>query len=185
MSTGNRIFVERTRGVGVLDGELALELGVTGPNLRASGVDHDLRRDAPFFAYDEVPVNVAVATAGDCLARAQVRIVELRESVRLAGAFLDGLPEGPINGGRPVKLVGQFKSPGGQVYAAIESPRGELGTYVIGGGAEGGACPYRLKFRPPSLHNLAALPYILPGHTLSDAIAILGSLDPIMGEVDR
>ncbi len=157
---------------------------MTGPNLRASGVDHDLRRDAPFHAYDEVPVQVAVESGGDCLARARVRLRELRESVRLSAAFLDGLPEGPICGARPTKLPGQVKITGGQVYAAIESPRGELGTYVIGGG-EGNTAPYRLKFRAPSLNAMSALPYLLPGHTLSDAIAILGSLDPIMGEVDR
>jgi NADH-quinone oxidoreductase subunit D len=184
LATGNRIFVERTRGVGVLAADLALELGVTGPNLRASGVDHDLRRDAPFHAYDEVPVAVAVDRDGDCLARARVRLRELRESLRLAGAFLDGLPEGPICGARPTKLPGQVKIATGQLYAAIESPRGELGTYVIAGG-EGNASPYRLKLRTPSLHALSALPHLLPGHTLSDAIAILGSLDPIMGEVDR
>ncbi len=184
MSLDNRIFVERTRDVGVLDAELALELGVTGPNLRASGVDHDLRRDAPFHAYDEVPVHVAVEGAGDCLARSRVRMRELRESLRLAGAFLDGLPAGPICGARPVKLPGQVKIASGQVYAAIESPRGELGTYVIAGG-DGPTTPYRLKFRAPSLHALSALPYLLPGHTVSDAVAILGSLDPIMGEVDR
>lgn len=184
MSIDNRILIERTRGIGVLDADLALELGVTGPNLRASGVNHDLRRDAPFHAYDEVPVEVAVEQEGDCLARARVRMRELRESVRLVGVLLDGLPEGPICGARPVKLPGQVKIAAGQVYAAIESPRGELGTYLIAGG-EGGTTPYRLKFRPPSLHALSALPYILPGHTLSDAITILGSLDPIMGEVDR
>jgi len=184
MSSDSSIFVERTRGVGVLDAALALELGVTGPNLRASGVDHDLRRDAPFHAYDEVAVNVVTASAGDCQARAAVRLGEIRESLRLVAAFLDGLPEGPLGGARQIKLPGQVKVTSGQVYAAIESPRGELGTYVIAGG-EGGAAPYRLKFRPPSLHALAALPYILPGATFSDAIAILGSLDPIMGESDR
>lgn len=184
MSLENRVFVQRTRGVGVLDGALALELGVTGPNLRASGVDHDLRRDAPFHAYDEVEVKVATETGGDCLSRAKVRHRELAESVRLVRLFLDGLPEGPINGGRPAKTPGQFKAASGQVYAGIETPRGELGTYVIGGG-EGNTSPYRLKFRAPSLHALSALPYILPGATVSDCVAILGSLDPIMGEVDR
>lgn len=184
MSLENRVFVQRTRGVGVLDGALALELGVTGPNLRASGVDHDLRRDAPFHAYDEVEVKVATETGGDCLSRAKVRHRELAESVRLVRLFLDGLPEGPINGGRPAKTPGQFKAASGQVYAGIETPRGELGTYVIGGG-EGNTSPYRLKFRSPSLHALSALPYILPGATVSDCVAILGSLDPIMGEVDR
>ena len=184
LTTAHPIFVARTRGVGVLDAGLALELGITGPNLRASGVDHDLRRDAPFQAYDEVPVNVAVGAAGDCQERALVRLREIRESLRLSLAFLDGLPEGPIGGARPVKLPGQVKINGGQIYTAIETSRGELGTFVIGGG-EGNAAPYRLKFRPPSLHALAALPYILPGATFSDAIVILGSLDPIMGESDR
>lgn len=184
MTTSNRVLIDRTRGVGVLDGELALELGVTGPNLRASGVDHDLRRDAPFHAYDEIKVNVAVEQAGDCEARAKVRVAELKESLRLVDAMIDGVPEGPICGYKPIKLAGQVKITGGQVYVGIETPRGELGTFVIGGG-EGGASPYRLKFRPPSLHALSALPYILPGATVSDAIAILGSLDPIMGEVDR
>ena len=184
MALDNRIFQQRTRGVGVLDGELALELGVTGPILRASGVDHDLRRDAPFHAYDEVEVKVATAAEGDCLARTQVRVAEMFESIRLVRLFLDGLPEGAINGGKPIKLAVQYKVKKGQVYVGIETPRGELGTYVIAGG-EGGARPYRLKFRAPSLHALSTLPYILPGETLSDCVAILGSLDPIMGEVDR
>ncbi|MFO0555640.1 MAG: NADH-quinone oxidoreductase subunit D [Polyangiaceae bacterium] len=185
MSTTNRILLQRTKGVGVLPADVALELGVTGPNLRACGVDHDLRRDAPFHAYDEVKVNVMTETGGDCYARALVRVRELYESVRLVREFLGGLPEGPICGYRPIKLPGQVKIATGQVYAALESPRGELGTYVIGGGGEGGASPYRLKFRSPSLHALSALPYILPGNQLSDSVAILGSLDPIMGEVDR
>lgn len=182
MSLHNRIFEVRTRGVGVLDGELALDLGITGPILRASGVDQDLRRDAPFHAYDEIKVNVATATGGDCFARAFVRVAELRESLRLVRELVDAVPEGPINGGRPVKLPGQAKIPAGQTYVGIETPRGELGTYLI---ADGTASPYRLKIRPPSLHALSALPYLLPGMTVSDAVAILGSLDPIMGEVDR
>ena len=182
MSLAHRIFVDRTQGVGVLDGALALELGVTGPALRASGINHDLRRDAPFHAYDEVKVNVVTAQGGDCLARAQVRFGELRESIRLVREMADNIPAGPINGGKPVKLPVQTKIPVGQGYAALETPRGELGTWVI---ADGTQRPYRLKIRPPSLHNLSPLPYLLVGHTVSDAVAILGSLDPIMGEVDR
>ncbi len=178
----NRIFQQRMQKVGVLDGELALELGVTGPNLRASGVDHDLRRDAPYAAYDEVKVNVVTAQTGDCFARAIVRVKEIEESLRLAECFLDGLPEGPINGGKPTKMAVQTKVPVGQTYVGIETPRGELGTWLV---ADGTHTPYRLKIRPASLHSLSALPYVLPGHTVSDAIAILGSLDPIMGEVDR
>jgi len=182
MTLENRIFLDRTIGVGRLDAELALELGITGPILRACGVDHDLRRDAPFHAYDEVKVNVVTAQGGDCLARAQVRLGEMRESVRLVRQMVDGVPEGSINSGKPVKLTVQTKIPPGQVYVAIETPRGELGTYLVSDGTQ---FPYRLKIRPPSLHALSALPYIVPGGTVSDAVAILGSLDPIMGEVDR
>jgi NADH-quinone oxidoreductase subunit D len=182
MTIESRIFADRTRGVGVLDGELALELGITGPILRASGVDHDLRRDAPFHAYDEVAVNVVTSSGGDCFARAEVRLGELRESIRIVLAMIDGIPEGPINAGRAIKQPAQCKIPAGQSYTAIETSRGELGTYVI---ADGSPNAYRLKIRPPSLHALSALPSILPGATVSDAVAILGSLDPIMGEVDR
>jgi NADH-quinone oxidoreductase subunit D len=182
MTLENRIFLDRTIGVGKLDAELALELGITGPILRACGVDHDLRRDAPFHAYDEVKVNVVTALGGDCLARAQVRLGELRESVRLVREMVDAVPEGSINSGKPIKLTVQTKIPPGQVYVAIETPRGELGTYLISDGTQ---FPYRLKIRPPSLHALSALPYIIPGGTVSDAVAILGSVDPIMGEVDR
>ncbi len=184
LSLGHRIFRERLDGVGILPAALALELGITGPILRASGVDHDLRRDAPYHAYDELEVKVAVEHGGDCLARAKVRFAELRESLRLATLALEGMPEGPICGARPIRQPAQFKATGGQVYAAIESPRGELGTFVVGGG-DSPACPYRLKIRSPSLHALSAIPYIVPGANVSDAVAILGSLDPIMGEVDR
>jgi NADH-quinone oxidoreductase subunit D len=182
MTLQNRIFLDRTTGVGTLDADLALELGITGPILRACGVDHDLRRDAPFHAYDEVKVNVVTAKGGDCLARARVRLGEMRESVRIVREMVDAVPEGSINAGRPVKLPVQTKIPPGQVYVAIETPRGELGTYLVSDGTQ---FPYRLKIRPPSLHALSALPYIVPGATVSDAVAILGSLDPIMGEVDR
>ena len=182
MTLNNKIFLVRTKGVGVLDADLALELGVTGPILRACGVDHDLRRDAPFHAYDEVPVNVVTGTGGDCFARAQVRLGEIRESIRLIRTMVDNVPSGAINSGKPIKVPVQTKIPPGQTYVAIETPRGELGTYVI---SDGSQFPYRLKIRPPSLHALSALPYILPGATVSDAVAILGSLDPIMGEVDR
>ena len=178
----NKIFQVRTQGVGVLDADLALELGISGPNLRASGIDHDLRRDAPFHAYDEVKVNVSLAEGGDCFARAKVRLDEIKESCRLVTEMVDGVPEGPINGGKATKLPVQTKVPAGQTYVGIETARGELGTWLI---ADGTQHPYRLKIRPPSLHAVSAIPYILPGGTVSDAVATLGSLDPIMGEVDR
>lgn len=181
----NDIFELRSRGIGHLSADLALELGITGPNLRASGVDFDMRRDAPFHAYDEVQVRVAVAQGCDSRARYEVRVAELRESVRLLRVLLDQLPEGPICGSKPVKMANAVRVPDGRWYSAIEGPRGEIGTYLIGGGAEKGAMPYRLKIRPPSLHAMTAMPYLLPGHTVSDVVVVLGSLDPIMGEVDR
>jgi NADH-quinone oxidoreductase subunit D len=182
LSVENRIFIARTRGVGVLPAELALALGISGPILRASGVDHDLRRDAPYHVYGDLPIHVPTRPQGDCLARAEVRLDELVESLRLARVLASTLPAGPLCGARPVKQPAQVKVPAGQGYAAVESPRGELGVFVI---ATGGPSPHRLKIRAPSLHALAALPHLLPGHSFSDAVAILGSLDPIMGEVDR
>lgn len=185
LMSGNRIFVERTRGVGVLSADLAMELGITGPMLRAAGVSHDLRRHAPYHAYDEVKVRVQTEKAGDCLARSLVRIREMGESSRIVRELIDNVPEGPICGHKPIKIAAQERAQSGQAYACLESPRGELGTYVIGGGANKGASPYRLKIRSPSLHAVSCLPYVLPGHTVSDAVTILGSTDPIMGEVDR
>jgi NADH-quinone oxidoreductase subunit D len=183
--TANEIYIKRTRGIGVIDGALALELGITGPALRAAGIDHDLRRDAPYHCYDEIEVKVATAQAGDCEARGQVRLTEMRESIRIVRALIDGIPEGPLGARKPIKTPLAEKALEGHAYAAVESPRGELGVYVIGGGENKGASPYRLKIRSPSLHVLSCLPYILPGHSVSDAVAVLGSIDPIMGEVDR
>ncbi|MCO4747543.1 MAG: NADH-quinone oxidoreductase subunit D [Proteobacteria bacterium] len=181
----NDIFLVRTKDIGVLPPDLALELGQTGPVLRGSGIDHDLRRDAPYHAYDLVNVKVAVDDGCDCLARYRVRVAEMRESLRLVRELLTMIPGGPIIGSKPIKSLVQFKAAKGQVYVGIETPRGELGTYLIGGGDQRGAAPYRLKIRPPSLHAVAAVEYLLPGHMLSDVVTVLGSLDPIMGEVDR
>ncbi len=178
----NKIFLARTRGVGVLDAGLAMELGISGPNLRASGVDWDLRRDQPYGIYDKLDLKVATASAGDCLARYEVRLAELRESVRLVLLLLDGVPEGPICALKPVKLPGAVKPKAGMAYSAIESARGEIGTWVVSDGTDK---PYRCKIRPPSLHAVAALPYLAPGNNVSDIIVTLGSLDPILGEVDR
>jgi NADH-quinone oxidoreductase subunit D len=183
----NPIFRARVEGVGVIDPLLAMELGVTGPLLRGSGVDFDLRRDAPYAAYDEVEVRVAVETGGDCLARFRVRMAELRESIRLADLLLQGVPEGPITALKAVKQPGAVKVTAGEVaYASIESPRGELGTYVMAHDDRRlGTNPYRCKIRPPSLHALSLLPYLCPGRNISDIVVIIGSLDPILGEVDR
>ena len=180
----NPIFQDRSDGVGILPRHLALGLGLGGPIGRASGVDLDLRRDAPYHCYDEIEVKVPTRTTGDCTARFMVRYEETRESLRIALAMLEGVPEGPICSRKAVNSAASVKIKDGEVYVGVESPRGELGTYLIAGG-QGGQGPYRLKIRPPSLHAISVIPYLLPGNNISDAIAILGSLDPIMGEVDR
>jgi len=185
--TDNPIFLARVKGVGFIDPTLMLELGVSGPLLRASGVDFDLRRDAPYMAYDKIDLNVPVETGGDCLARFRVRVAELRESIRVARLLLEGVPEGPICALKSITSPSAVKvTDGSTAYACIESPRGELGTYVTANTERKlGPHPYRCKIRPPSLHCLALLPYLAPGQNISDIIVILGSLDPIMGEVDR
>jgi NADH-quinone oxidoreductase subunit D len=182
----NQVFRARTERVGTVDPRLAMELGIGGPIGRGSGIDFDLRRDAPYAAYGEIAVRVPVETGGDSYARYLVRVAEMRESIRLATTLLDGVPDGPICSIKPVTLPGAVKATEGAVYVAIESPRGELGTWVVANpDRRESAHPYRCKIRPPSLHNLSLLPYLCPGNTVSDIVVILGSLDPIMGEVDR
>lgn len=185
--TDNPVFRARTVGVGVIDPLLAMECGASGPILRASGVDHDLRRDAPYMAYGDVGVRVPVETAGDCFARFRVRMAEMQESIRIATTLLDGVPEGPICALKPVKLPGAVKAASGRsVYVGIESPRGELGTYVVAHtDKKQASSPYRCKIRPPSLHAISLVPYLAPGLTMSDIVVVVGSLDPILGEVDR
>ena len=181
----NRIFKARSVGVGVIDPRLAIEHGVSGPVARASGVDHDLRRDAPYCAYDRVEINVPVRTEGDCWARYLVRCAELRESIRIVRCLIDDVPEGPI-ASKVIKLPASVRVTAKEmqyVYSAIESPRGELGTFVAG--APRKSEPYRCKIRPPSYHLVSLLPYLCPGQLLSDIVVVLGSLDPILGEVDR
>lgn len=178
----NDIFRKRTVGVGRVDAKLAKALGVSGPILRASGVDWDLRRDMPYAGYADLKLNVPVRSAGDCFARYEVRMAELRESVRLVLELVDNVPEGPIAALKPVKLPTAYKGKAGIGYAAIEGPRGELGTHVI---ADGTDKPYRCKIRSPSYHAVSLIPYLAPGANVSDIVVTLGSLDPIMGEVDR
>ncbi len=182
----NAVFRARTVGIGVVNPALAMELGVSGPVLRASGVDFDLRRDDPYMAYTDIDVNVPTATGGDCFARYVVRLAEMKESIRLATTLMEGIPEGPICSLKPVKLPGAVKAGQGSAYTSIESPRGELGTTIVANTERREqAHPYRCKIRPPSMHVLQLLPYLCPGNNISDIIVTLGSLDPILGEVDR
>jgi NADH-quinone oxidoreductase subunit D len=182
MLEDNSFFLVRTQGVGVISRELALEVGVCGPLARGSGVNYDVRRAEPYSSYEDFDVRVPVETAGDCYARYRVRMAEFRESIRLVRLALDGLPEGPISSRPGVKSVGQVRIPKGEGYTRIEGARGEVGCYLV---ADGGAKPYRLKWRGASFSNLSVLPHIIPGHKVADVVAIMGSVDPVFGEVDR
>ena len=206
--TRNRIFVERTKGIGVLPRELAINLGCTGPVARASGVIRDLRKDEPYLAYGELrdTFQVVCASGGDCYARYLVRMEEMLESLRIIKAAIENLPSGPVNidveskevlppkpdTWRTIEGLIQhfelimtnrgFKTPREEVYGAIESPNGELGFYIV---ADGTDRPYRCRTRPPSFVHFAVFPYLAVGHQLSDMVAILGSLNIIAAELDR
>jgi NADH-quinone oxidoreductase subunit D len=201
--TRNRIFVDRTRDVGVIPRDRAIAYALSGPNLRGSGVEHDLRRKHPYLDYEKYDFDVVVGTAGDCYDRYLVRVEEMRQSVRILRQVIEKLPAGPINvvdwkNMPPPKsrvmtkmeeLIHHFivvteglDAPPGEVYFAAENPKGELGFYI---NSKGGGVPHRLKIRAPSFVNLSILPELLPGSSLSDVVAILGSLDFVMGECDR
>ncbi|HEY8744465.1 MAG TPA: NADH dehydrogenase (quinone) subunit D [Chloroflexota bacterium] len=201
--TENEIWKERTTGVGVINRELAIALGITGPTLRATGFDWDLRKQQPYCGFEQYNFVVPTATAGDCYARYQVRMLEMRESVKIIQQALSKLPEGPFRtADRRVALpprtelntsmealIHHFKLvtegvrvPAGEVYQAVESPRGELGFYVV---SDGTNHPYRCHVREPSFVNLQALPPMMEGRLIADAVACIGSLDPVIGGTDR
>jgi NADH:ubiquinone oxidoreductase subunit D len=178
----NAFFLARAQGVGFISADLAQDMGIAGPLLRGSGISFDLRRDAPYSSYDDFQFNVPVEPEGDCFARYRVRIAEFRESLKIVRQALDRLPEGPISSRPGLKSVAQTRIPKGEAYARVEGPRGEVGCYLI---ADGGPKPYRMKWRGASFSNLAVLPHVIPGHKVADVVAIMGSVDPVFGEVDR
>jgi NADH-quinone oxidoreductase subunit D len=201
--TRNRIWIDRTRDVGVISREKAITYGLTGPNLRGSGVDYDVRKANPYLVYDRLSFEVPVGSVGDCYDRYLVRMEEMRQSVGLVQQCLDQMPDGPVNvaDGKIVlpaknkvltsmeELIHQFmlvtqgmNVPPGEVYFGAENPKGELGFYI---NSRGGGTPYRLKIRSPSFVNLSILPALLPGCMVSDVVSILGSFDFVMGECDR
>jgi NADH-quinone oxidoreductase subunit D len=201
--SSNPIWLERTKGIGILPPEQLVALGVTGPPLRAAGVDLDLRKAQPYSGYEHFDFQVPLGAVGDSYDRYAVRVREMRESVRIMEQALDGMPEGPhIADDRKVvlpprhelatsmealihhfKLVTEgFRVPAGETYAAVESPRGELGCYLV---SDGGPKPYRCHVRDPSFVNLQALRPMAKGAYLADLITIIGSLDGVMGGVDR
>ncbi len=182
MLDDNAFFLVRTQGVGVITPELAQEIGLSGPLIRGSGIAYDVRRAEPYSSYEDFDFKVPVETAADCYARYRVRMQEFRESIKIVRQVLDGLPPGPISSRPGVKSVGQVRVPKGEGYARVEGARGEVGCYLV---ADGGAKPYRLKWRGASFSNLSVLPHIIPGHKVADVVAIMGSVDPVFGEVDR
>jgi NADH-quinone oxidoreductase subunit D len=175
-------FLMRTRGVGVLPKEMAIDWGVTGPNARASGLDFDLRRDEPYFAYSDMKFTVPVRTAGDCYARFEVRLEEMRQSIQIIRQALERLPQGPLILDGWEKGYQFFIAPKGEHYTRVEGPRGEIGVYLIG---DGTTFPYRVKLRSPCFQNLSVLPELMRNTLIADLVAINGSFDIVMGCVDR
>ncbi|MGH2674993.1 MAG: NADH dehydrogenase (quinone) subunit D [Actinomycetota bacterium] len=217
--TGNPIWRERNRGVGILHADRAEALGVTGPMLRSAGIPRDVRKDEPYSGYERYEFEVPTRTEADCFARYEIRLMEMRESVKICEQVLDSLPGGPVMIEDPklrwparltvgpdgigndesyvrhimedsmealinhFKLVTQgIRVPAGEVYTAVESPRGELGYYVV---SDGGIRPYRVRVRDPSFCNLPALPEMTRGRLVADVVAAVASTDPVMGGVDR
>lgn len=202
----NRIFIDRTKGIGTMTKEQAIDLSVTGPLARASGVVRDLRKDEPYLAYKDFDFKVICATAGDCYSRYLVRMLEMEESLKIVHQAIENLPAGPVNVDVEDKIVipdkpatyrsiegliqhfelfmwnRRWETPKEEIYGAIESPNGELGFYIV---ADGSGKAYRARTRPPSFIHFAVFPYLIVGHQVSDIVAVLGSLNIIAAELDR
>ncbi len=175
---GNEIILARTKHIGILPPEVAAAYGVSGPNLRASGVRYDIRKTDDYLPYDKFDFHVPVGENGDCWDRWYVRLAEIRESAKIIKQAIDGIPSGPLQ----AKVPKVIKVPAGQAYVAAENPKGEMGYYLVSDGGQG---PYRLKIRSASFSNISFLPWILEGALVPDIIAIMGSLDFVLGDVDR
>lgn len=201
--TGNKIWQKRIQGVGVISAEDAIDLGVTGPSLRGSGVNWDLRRDQPYSGYENYDFEVAVGEGCDTWARYHARLKEMRESCKIIRQALDKLKPGPILADAPkiclppkkdvvnsieglihhFKIITEgFKPEPGEVYVGVENPKGEVGFYLV---SDGSPCPYRMKIRPASFINLQALPKMCEGSLIADVVAVIGTLDIVLGEIDR
>ena len=201
--TNNPLYIDRTKGIGAIDSEAALRIGLTGPNLRATGIPLDLRNSMPYSGYERFDFKVPTATNGDTYDRYIVRMEEMRQSLRIVEQALKEMPDGPFRSNNrkfvppPRSELGHsmeavihhfklwtdgFSAPAGAVFQPVESPRGILGCYLVG---DGGPNPYRVHWRTPSFANLQALPILAKGHLVADLVAIISSLDPILGDVDR
>lgn len=201
--TKNPLFMDRTKRIGILPAEVALQYGITGPMLRASGIAYDLRKTAPYSGYEQYDFQVPTLTEGDTYARYLVRIQEMREALKIVEQALNKMPLGPVRsnnrkyvppprselGTSMEALIHHFKlwtegfnPPSGSIYSAVESPRGELGVYLE---SDGGPKPYRVHWRTPSFTNLQVLPYISKGHLVADLVMLIGTVDIVLGDVDR
>jgi NADH-quinone oxidoreductase subunit D len=199
----NRIFIQRCEGVGVISKKDAIAMGLTGPNLRASGVPHDLRIDEPYLVYPELDFDIPIFEDGDALSRFYIRLIEMKESAKIIRQAIQKMPQGPVNAALPKRVLPQkekiygkmeelihdfmlvnfgINPPIGEIYHAIENSKGELGFYIS---SMGQGSPWRLKIHSPSFINIQALPMLLKGHLVSDVVAIIGSIDPVMGEADK
>ena len=203
LMNGQPLWRDRLQGVGILTEAECLALGTTGPLLRASGSSWDLRRDMPYLAYDEVDFDIPVGSYGDCFDRFAIKLAEIEESIKIVKQCIEKMPSGDFRvqdkkvTPPPRARIDEsmealihhfkiftegFKVPAGEAYAAVESPRGELGVYIV---SDGSSTPYRMRVRPPSFVNLQTLPHLMKDGLLADAVAVISSVDPIMGEVDR
>jgi len=178
LMTQNEIFTQRTKGMGVLTGDRAIALGVSGPNLRASGVPFDVRKAHPYSIYPELEFDVITQPEGDTYARYLQRVAEIEQSLHLIDQIVDKMPHGPVQ----AQVPGIIRPRPGRAFAAIESPRGFYSVYAI---SDGGPTPYRFRMRDPSFISLQVMPVLMPGHLIADTMAIMASLDPIMGGVDK
>jgi NADH-quinone oxidoreductase subunit D len=201
--TDNEIFINRTKGVAVISAEDAINWSLTGPMLRGSGIKHDLRKANPYSGYENFDFEIPVGEHGDAYDRYKLRLEEMRQSIRIVQQAIDGMPEGPYRAHVPgvvlppkedvlqkmesmifhFKIITEgFRAPKGAAYQAIESPKGEIGFYIQGDGTNR---PRRVRVRPPAFVNLASLPVLAEGGLLSDVVAAIGSIDIVLGEVDR
>ena len=182
MISKDEIFIKRTKDVGIISSELVQEAGGSGPVARASGINFDVRKNKPYDCYDEFDFDIPLGTNGDSYDRTLVRIQENLESLKIIEQVIDGIPPGDLSSRKPIKSAKLLKPPKGSYYSSVESPRGELGFFIV---SDGSSIPYRMKIRSPSFSNLSIIETVLPGNFIADSVTILGSLDPVFGDVDR
>ena len=180
--SNDEIFIKRTRGIGIISKDLVSQFGGSGPVARGSGINYDLRKNNAYECYNDFSFEIPIGKNGDAYDRTIVRMKETLESLKIIKQILDKIPDGPLCSRKPLKSAKLLKPPKGSHYKSVESPRGELGFFIV---SDGTSMPYRMKIRAPSFSNLSIVEKLLPGTFIADAVVILGSLDPVFGDVDR